>query len=115
MTVLRTVVFLLFATCSVSPAFAGPCTGAEAQLVRVSRELTLAATDMAEGILRPIALSHPDCPEVLLAKGPIGEARGNANQTADLYIRYTDLEPNESRGFAEFWRFFPQPTDDTTT
>ena len=82
---LRTVVFLLFATCSVSPAFAGPCTGAEAQLVRVSRELTLAATDMAEGMLRPIALSHPDCPEVLLAKARIEEALGKANQAVDLY------------------------------
>ncbi len=108
---LRTVVFLLFATCSVSPAFAGPCTGAEAQLVRVSRELTLAATDMAEGMLRPIALSHPDCPEVLLAKARIEEARGNANQAVDLYIRYTDLEPNDSRGFAYFGRFFLEQRD----
>ena len=111
MTVLRTAVFLLFATCSVWPAFAGPCSGAEAQLVRVSRELTLAATDMAEGRLRPIALSHPDCPEVLLAKARIEEARGNANQAVDLYIRYTDLEPNDSRGFAYFGRFFLEQRD----
>jgi len=111
MTVPRTVVFLLFATCSVWPAFAGPCTGAEAQLVRVSRELTLAATDIAEGILRPIVLAHPDCPEVLLAKARIEEARGNANQAVDLYIRYTDLEPNDSRGFAYFGRFFLEQRD----
>src|SRR6202047_3339430 len=111
MTVLRTAVCLLFAPCSVWPAFAGPCTGAEVQLVRVSRELTLAATDMAEGMLRPIALSHPDCPEVLLAKARIEEARGNANQAVDLYIRYTDLEPNDSRGFTYFGRFFLEQRD----
>jgi len=66
---------------------------------------------MAEGMLRPIALSHPDCPEILLAKARIEEARGNANQAVDLYIRYTDLEPNDSRGFAYFGRLFLEQRD----
>jgi tetratricopeptide (TPR) repeat protein len=105
------VLFLLFATCSVWPSYAGPCAGAEAQLARVSRELTLDATDVAEAMLRPIALSHPECPEILLAQARIQDARGNADQAADLYIRYTDLEPDKSQGFAYFGRFFLEHGD----
>jgi tetratricopeptide (TPR) repeat protein len=111
MTVLKAAVCLLIATCSAWPAFAGPCTGIEAELVRVSRELTLGATDVAEGRLRPIASSHPECPEVLLAQARIEQARGNAQQAADLYIRYTDLEPDNSRGFAYFGGFFLEQRD----
>jgi len=103
--------FLLFVTGTVWPAFAGPCTGAEAQLASVSRKLTVDAIDVAEGMLRPIAASHPECPEVLLAQARIEEARGNAQQAADLYIRYTDLEPDNSRGFAYFGRFFLEQRD----
>ncbi len=98
MTVMRTARFallLLFVNCAACPAFAGPCTGAEAQLALVSKELTLDAADVAEGMLRPIALSHPECPEILLAQARIQDARGNAQQAADLYIRYTDLEPDK--------------------
>lgn len=102
---------LLFVTCSARVAFAGPCTGAEAQLARVSRELTLDATDVAEGMLRPVALSHPECPEILLAQARIQDARGNADQAAGLYIRYTDLEPEKSQGFAYFGRFFLEQRD----
>jgi tetratricopeptide (TPR) repeat protein len=105
------VLFLLFATGSVGHAYAGPCTGAEAQLARVSRELTLDATDVAEGMLRPLALSYPECPEILLAQARIQDARGNADQAAELYIRYTDLEPDKSQGFAYFGRFFLEQRD----
>jgi len=103
--------FLLVVTGTVWPAFAGPCTGAEAQLAQVSKQLTLDAIELAEGRLRPIAASHPDCPEILLAQARIEEARGNAQQAADLYIRYTDLEPDNSRGFAYFGRFFLKRRD----
>jgi len=103
--------FLLVVTGTVWPAFAGPCTGAEAQLAQVSKQLTLDAIELAEGRLRPIAASHPDCPEILLAQARIEEARGNAQQAADLYIRYTDLEPDNSRGFAYFGRFFLERRD----
>lgn len=102
---------LLFASCTAWPALAGPCTGAEAQLALVSKELTLDAPDVAEGMLRPIAESHPECPEILLAQARIQDARGNANQAADLYIRYTDLEPDKSTGFAYFGRFFLEQRD----
>src|SRR5713101_6884535 len=102
---------LLFVACTASAAFAGPCTGAEPQLALVSKKLTLDATDVAEGMLRPIASSFPECPEILLAQARIQDARGNAQKAADLYIRYTDLEPDNSRGFAYFGRFFLEQRD----
>ena len=102
---------LLFVTCTARAALAGPCTGAEAQLSLISKKLTLDATDIAEGMLRPLAVSHPDCPEILLAQARIEDSRGNAQQAADLYIRYTDLEPDSSQGFAYFGRFFLEQRD----
>jgi tetratricopeptide (TPR) repeat protein len=114
MTVMRAPRFallLLFVTCAAWPAFAGPCTGAEAQLALVSKKITLDATDVAEGMLRAIALSHPECPEILLAQARIEDARGNAQPAAELYIRYTDLEPDSSQGFAYFGRFFLEQRD----
>jgi len=114
MTSMRTALLaplLLFVTCTVRAAFAGPCTGAEVQLALVSRKLTLDATDVADGMLRPLALSYPECPEILLAQARIEDSRGNAKEAADLYIRYTDLEPDSSRGFAYFGRFFLEQRD----
>jgi tetratricopeptide (TPR) repeat protein len=102
---------LLFVTCAASLAFAGPCTGAEAQLAAVSKNITLDAIDVAEGMLRPLATSYPECPEILLAQARIQDARGNAQQAADLYIRYTDLEPDKSQGLAYFGRFFLEQRD----
>src|SRR5689334_5708774 len=102
---------LLFITSVASTAFAGPCIGAEKQLALVSKNITLAAIDAAEGMLRPLATSYPECPEILLAQARIQDARGNAQQAADLYIRYTDLEPDKSQGFAYFGRFFLEQRD----
>jgi tetratricopeptide (TPR) repeat protein len=105
------VVSLFCAAGSALPAFASPCSGAEAQLALVSKELTLGATDLAEAKLAPMAASHPDCPDILLAQARIRQAKGDANQAADLYIRYTDLEPDDSKGFAYFGRFFLEQHD----
>jgi tetratricopeptide (TPR) repeat protein len=58
-----------------------------------------------------MAASHPDCPDILLAQARIRQAKGDANQAADLYIRYTDLEPDDSKGFAYFGRFFLEQHD----
>jgi tetratricopeptide (TPR) repeat protein len=100
------VIFLSFATFSSWPAFAGPCTGVEAQLAVVSRQLTLGSADAAERMLQPIAKSRPDCPELLLARARLQAAKGNAAEAANLFIRYTDLAPEDSRGLAYFGRFF---------
>jgi tetratricopeptide (TPR) repeat protein len=102
---------LVFAACTAEPALASPCSGAETQLAGVSKELTLGASAVAERLLAPIAASHPDCPDILLAQARLRQAQGDAKQAADLYIRYTDLQPGDSKGFAYFGRFFLEQHD----
>jgi tetratricopeptide (TPR) repeat protein len=102
---------LLFAVCFTWPAFAGPCSGAEAQLAQVSKALTLNAVDTAENTLRALVASYPDCPEIVLHQARLAQAKGSANQAAELYYRYTDTDPNDSRGLAYFGRFFLEQHD----
>ncbi len=102
---------LLFAACTPWPAFADPCAAAQAQLALVSRNLILGAPSAAEGMLGPIAASHPDCPEILLAQARIQAAKGEASEAANLFIRYTDLAPQDSRGYAYFGRFLLDQRD----
>ena len=101
---------ILFAAYTL-PVFARPCSGAEAQLARVSAKLTLGDFRSAEAMLTPIAASHRDCPEVLLQQGRIEAAKGNTPAAADLYVQYTDLEAQDSRGFAYFGRLFLDQRD----
>lgn len=102
---------LLFATCSVWLAFAGPCTGAETQLAQVSRALTVNSLATAENTLHALSLSYPDCPEIVLHQARLSQAKGNPSQAAELYYRYTDTDPNDSRGLAYFGRFFLEQRD----
>ncbi len=102
---------LLFPLCFTWPAFAGPCSGAEAQLAQVSKALTLNAVDTAENTLRALSASYPDCPEIVLHQARLAQAKGSANQAAELYYRYTDTDPNDSRGLAYFGRFFLEQHD----
>src|SRR5712692_6215016 len=102
---------LLFATCTAWPAFAGPCTGAEGQLAQLSKALTVNALDTAENGLRALSLSYPDCPEIVLDQARLAQAKGNVNQAAELYYRFTDTDPNDSRGLAYFGRFFLEQRD----
>ena len=106
-----TVVCILFAAASAWPAFAGPCSGAEAQLARVSAKLTLGDVSSAEAMLGPTTASHPDCPEILLAQGRIEAAKGNPQAAANFYVQYTDIETQDSRGFAYFGRLFLDQRD----
>ncbi len=102
---------LLFPLCFTWPAFAGPCSGAEAKLAQVSKALTLNAVDTAENTLRALSASYPDCPEIVLHRARLAQAKGSANQAAELYYRYTDTDPNDSRGLAYFGRFFLEQHD----
>src|SRR5216684_5171021 len=102
---------LLFPVCFTWPAFAGPCSGAEAQLAHVSKALTLNAVDTAENTLRALSASYPDCPEIVLHQARLAQAKGSANQAAELYYRYTDTDPNDSSGLAYFGRFFLEQRD----
>src|SRR6266480_4436505 len=102
---------LLFPVCFTWPAFAGPCSGAEAQLAKVSKALTLNAVDTAENTLSALSAFYPDCPEIVLHQARLAHAKGSANQAAELYYRYTDTDPNDSRGLAYFGRFFLEQHD----
>src|SRR6266566_3484582 len=102
---------LLFPVCFTWPAFAGPCSGAEAQLAQVSKALTINATDTAENTLRALSASYPDCPEIVLHQARLAQAKGSANQAAELYYRFTDTDPNDSHGLAYFGRFFLEQGD----
>ena len=102
---------LLFAVGATWPASAGPCTGAEAQLAQVSKALTVNAVDIAENALRTLSVSYPDCPEILLHQARLTQAKGNIREAAELYYRYTDTDPADSRGLAYFGRFFLEQRD----
>jgi tetratricopeptide (TPR) repeat protein len=102
---------LLFAVCATWRAFAGPCSGAEAQLAQAAKALTLNAPDSAENTLRALSVSHPDCPELVLQQARLAQAKGNVNEAAELFYRYTDIDPNDSRGLAYFGQFFVEQRD----
>ena len=97
---------IAFAAASARCALAGPCTGAEEQLAQISTKLTLGDVSGAEGMLGPVVASHPDCPEILLAQGRIEAAKGNPPAAANFFVQYTDMETQDSRGFAYFGRLF---------
>lgn len=102
---------MLFAMCAASPSFAGPCSGAEAQLTQISKQLTLNSLDGVKSALQSLSVSHPDCPDIVLQQARLAQAEGDANAAADLYYRYTDADPNDSKGLAYFGRFFLEQRD----
>ena len=106
-----TFISLLFAVCAIWPTFAKPCTGAEEQLAQVSKALTVNALEMAESALRALSVSYPDCPEIVLHQARLAQAKGNISKAAELYYRYTDTDPDDSRGLAHFGRFFLEQRD----
>lgn len=103
--------YLLFVTCGAARALAGPCAGVEAQLVQVSRQLTLNSLGSVKSALQSLSVSYPDCPEIVLQQARLAQAEGNAGAASDLYYRYTDADPNDSRGLAYFGRFFLEQRD----
>jgi tetratricopeptide (TPR) repeat protein len=102
---------LMLAICGASPALAGPCTGAEAQLAQISTSLTLDSVDGVKPVLQSLSASHPDCPEIILQQARLAQAEGNPNTATELFYRYTDADPNDSRGLAYFGRFFLEQGD----
>jgi tetratricopeptide (TPR) repeat protein len=104
-------VLLLFTACSAVAALGLPCTGSEAQLAQVSKQLTLGSLETAGNTLRTLSTAYPDCPEIVLQQARLAEAKGDSNQAAELFYRYTDADPNDSRGLAYFGRFFLEQRD----
>jgi tetratricopeptide (TPR) repeat protein len=103
--------FLLFALAGAAPAFAGPCTGVEAELAQISKELTINSLDRVKSALQSLNVSHPNCPEIVLQQARLAQAEGDPQSAAELFYRYTDGDPNDSRGLAYFGRFFLEQRD----
>ena len=102
---------LLFVICGASRALAGTCAGADAQLAQISRQITMNELDGTKSALQSLSVSHPDCPEIVLQQARLAEAEGDPQSAAELFYRYTDADPNDSRGLAYFGRFFLEQRD----
>src|ERR1700674_1608918 len=96
---------LLFTACAGVPALADPCAGVESQLRLVSKELARADVVAADRALRQIGVSHPDCPDAVLDRARILAANGDATKAEDAFIRYNNLRPRDSQGYAYYARF----------
>jgi len=98
---------LLFVTALCAPclASAGECTGAENLLQSISSALANEAVDKAEHILDSLEQSYPNCPETLLDRARLLAVKGNATAAEDAFVRYQQLAPDASRGYAYFGRF----------
>lgn len=103
--------YLFFAMVGASPSPAGPCSGAETQLAQISRQLTLNSLDGVKPALEALSRAYPDCPEILLQQARLAQAEGKPDTAADLYYRYTDGDPNNSKGLAYFAGFFLEQHD----
>ena len=98
---------LLFVAALWAPclASAGQCTGAEQQLQSISSALAREALDKAEQILDSLEQSYPNCPETLLDRARLLALNGNAMAAEDAFVRYQELAPDASRGYAYLGRF----------
>ncbi|MBV9572983.1 MAG: tetratricopeptide repeat protein, partial [Acidobacteriales bacterium] len=83
-----------------------PCSGGEARLAQISKQLTVNSLAGVKAGLDSLSLSYPDCPQIVLQRARLAEAEGNPTAAADLYYRYTDADPDDSTGLAYFGRFF---------
>jgi tetratricopeptide (TPR) repeat protein len=109
---MRTVLICLFVvTLGASSVVAGPCSGAKTQLGQISGQLKLGSLDGVKSALELLSRAYPACPEVLLQQARLAQAEGNLDAAADLYYRYTDGNPNDSKGLAYFGRFFLEQRD----
>ena len=104
---------LLFAIFGALPALAEPCTGAQAQLTHIAKQLTINSFDGVKSELQSLSTSHPDCMEIVLQQARLAQAEGDPDTAAELFYRYTDNDPNDSRGLAYFGRFFLEQRDYT--
>jgi tetratricopeptide (TPR) repeat protein len=85
--------------------FAEPCAGAEPQLAAAQQAIARKDPAEADRILSPLRASHPDCPELLLSLARVRGVIGDIAAANDLFLRYTQLEPNDPQGFYYFARF----------
>lgn len=76
------------------------CVGAEAQLHSVSKALAVEDGAKATQILDSLEKLHPGCPEISLDRGRIYFLNGDASNAEIAFNRYTELAPDDSKGYA---------------
>jgi tetratricopeptide (TPR) repeat protein len=97
-------VFFLAVACNPWRGYADPCTGIEAQLSSVSKELSHGNALAAEKTLGALEVLRPDCSLLVLDRARLQAAKGE--EAADTtFMDYTTLKPRDVRGWAYFARF----------
>src|ERR1700675_3852970 len=102
---MKAILLLVTALWAPCLASAGQCTGAEQQLQSISSALAREALDKAEQILDSLEQSYPNCPETLLDRARLLALKGNPTAAEDAFVRYQELAPDASRGYAYLGRF----------
>src|SRR6266404_3026431 len=101
---MKAILVLVTALWAAWPTSAGQCAGVEQQLQSISSALAREALDEAEQILDSLEQSYPNCPETLLDRARLLALKGNATAAEDAFIRYQELAPDASRGYAYLGR-----------
>jgi tetratricopeptide (TPR) repeat protein len=81
------------------------CTGADAEIKALTKDLNRNAFAAAEARLATTKAAHPGCPYLLLAEARIKAAQGATVQASDLFSQYLQLVPGDAAGTAYFARF----------
>src|SRR6266852_5730021 len=97
--------FVLACQSFIPQAFAKGCTGAERQLEAARLAIAKKDADAADRILSPLQASHPNCPDVVLSLARVRGVKGDVVEANNLFLRYTELEPKDARGYYYFARF----------
>lgn|SRR5487761_1366293 len=96
---------LIFTTMAALSALAGACTGAASQIQLLSKDLARNLLSAAESILVPLEASHPECPELVLARARIKAGQGAADEAQSLFSQYAAQVPDSASGNAYYARF----------
>lgn len=102
---MKAILLLITALWAPFLAPAEECTGADNLLQSVSSALASESLDKAEHILDSLEHSYPNCSETLLDRARLFAVKGNATAAEDAFVRYQQLAPDASRGYAYFGRF----------
>ncbi len=91
--------------CASSTAAAATCDDIQKDLAAISRQLAHGDAQSASGLLAPLAVSHPDCPAVLLAQARAQAMTEDSRQANGTFAKYTDLEPDDAAGYGYYARY----------
>ena len=109
MSPLRGAAVLVFLAGSVLPrgdaAASSACAGTEAALESIVTALDEGRWADADGLLQPLATSHPDCGRVILNLARLRAAQGDPAEAERLFSKALTLAPDDAVTLALFARF----------